>query len=138
MTKNHDRKWLFVLGGPETQLHDILWAVHDGKNHGRSKGEENIGVFPVTVGCPATPPQSFHQASFMPPRCTLTGKEAMASRRAEFLAAHDHIQNGRQAVASHHAESVAARNLTPMWAEFEAAKAEWAVEQEAAKSAHRE
>ena len=22
---------LFVLGGPETQLHDILWAVHDGK-----------------------------------------------------------------------------------------------------------
>ena len=27
MTKNG----LFVLGGPETQLHDILWAVHDGK-----------------------------------------------------------------------------------------------------------
>ena len=22
---------LFILGGPETQLHDILWAVHDGK-----------------------------------------------------------------------------------------------------------
>ena len=22
---------LFVLGGPETQLHDILWVVHDGK-----------------------------------------------------------------------------------------------------------
>jgi len=22
---------LFVLGGPEMQLHDILWAVHDGK-----------------------------------------------------------------------------------------------------------
>ena len=41
---------LFVLGGPEMQLHDILWAVHDGKNRGRSKGEENIGVFPVTVG----------------------------------------------------------------------------------------
>ena len=41
---------LFVLGGPETQLHDILWATHDGKIHGRSKGEENIGVFPVTVG----------------------------------------------------------------------------------------
>ena len=39
---------LFVLGGPETQLHDILWAVHDGKNCGRSEGEENIGVFPVT------------------------------------------------------------------------------------------
>ena len=41
---------LFVLGGPETQLHDILWAVHDGKNRGRSEGEENIGVFLVTVG----------------------------------------------------------------------------------------
>ena len=50
MTKNHDRKWAFILGGPETQLHDILWAVIDGKNHGRSEGEENIGVFPVTVG----------------------------------------------------------------------------------------
>ena len=41
---------LFVLGGLETQLHDILWAVHDGKNRGRSEREENIGVFPVTVG----------------------------------------------------------------------------------------
>ena len=51
MTKNHDRKWAFVLGGPETQKHDILWAVRDGKNHGRSEGEENIGEFPVMVGC---------------------------------------------------------------------------------------
>ena len=41
---------IFILGGPETQLHDILWAVHDGKNRGRSEGEENIVVFPVTVG----------------------------------------------------------------------------------------
>ena len=41
---------LFVLAGLETQLHDILWAVHDGKNRGRSEGEENIRVFPVTVG----------------------------------------------------------------------------------------
>ena len=41
---------LFVLGGPEMQLHDILWVVHDGKNRGRSEGEENIRVFPVTVG----------------------------------------------------------------------------------------
>ena len=41
---------LFVLGGPETQLHDILWAVHDRKNRGRSEGEENIGEFPVMVG----------------------------------------------------------------------------------------
>ena len=40
---------LFVLGGTETQLHDILWAVHDGKNRGRSEGEENIGEFPVTM-----------------------------------------------------------------------------------------
>ena len=46
MTKNV----LFVLGGPETQLHDILWAVHDRKNHGRSEGEENFEEFPVTVG----------------------------------------------------------------------------------------
>ena len=41
---------LFVLGGPKTQLHDILWAVHDGKNRGRSEGEENFGELPVTVG----------------------------------------------------------------------------------------
>ena len=41
---------LFVLGGPETQLHDILWAIHDVKNCGRSEGEENFGEFPVTVG----------------------------------------------------------------------------------------
>ena len=41
---------LFVLGGPETHLHDILWAVHDGKNRGRSEGEENFREFPVTMG----------------------------------------------------------------------------------------
>ena len=41
---------LFILGGPETQLHYILWAVHDRKNRGRSEDEENIGEFPVTVG----------------------------------------------------------------------------------------
>ena len=46
MTKNG----IFVLGGPETHLHDILWAVHDRKNCGRSEGEENIREFPVTVG----------------------------------------------------------------------------------------
>ena len=40
---------LFVLGGPETQLHDILWAVHDGKNCGRSEGEEDFGELPVMV-----------------------------------------------------------------------------------------
>ena len=41
---------LFILGGPETQLHDILWAVHDGKNRGTSEAEENFREFPVTVG----------------------------------------------------------------------------------------
>ena len=41
---------LFVLGGPEMQLHDILWAVHEGKNHGKSEGEENIREFSVMVG----------------------------------------------------------------------------------------
>ena len=41
---------LFVLGGPETQLHDILLAVHEGKNRGRSEGKENFREFPVTVG----------------------------------------------------------------------------------------
>ena len=41
---------LFVLGGPETQLHDILWAIHDGKNRGRSEGEENFWELPVMVG----------------------------------------------------------------------------------------
>ena len=50
MTKNHDRKWSFILGGLETQLHDILWAVHDGKNYARSEDKENIREFPVTVG----------------------------------------------------------------------------------------
>ena len=40
---------LFILGGPETQLHDILWAVHDGKNHGRSEGG-NSAEFSVTMG----------------------------------------------------------------------------------------
>ena len=31
-------------------LHDILWAVHDGENHGRSEGEENIREFLVMLG----------------------------------------------------------------------------------------
>ena len=46
MTENE----LFILGGPETQLHDILWAFHDGKNRDRSEGEENFRELPVTVG----------------------------------------------------------------------------------------
>ena len=40
----------FVLGGPEIQLHDILWAIHDGKKRGRSEGEENFGELSVMVG----------------------------------------------------------------------------------------
>ena len=64
----------------------------------------------------------------MPPRRTLTGKAAMASRGAELLAANDRTQNGREAMASHCAEFIAARDLTTMWEEFEDAKAEWAVE----------
>ena len=41
---------IFVLGGPETHLHDILWVVHDGKNHGRSEVEENFREFLVMMG----------------------------------------------------------------------------------------
>ena len=41
---------LFILGGPGTHLHDILWAVHDIKNCGRSEAEEIFGEFLVTVG----------------------------------------------------------------------------------------
>ena len=50
MTKNMTENGLFLLGGPGMHLHDILWAFHDGKNHGRSKGKENFREFPVTVG----------------------------------------------------------------------------------------
>ena len=50
MTKIMIENGLLVLGGPETQLHDILWAVHDGKNRGRSEGEENFREFRVMVG----------------------------------------------------------------------------------------
>ena len=62
----------------------------------------------------------------------------MASRRAEFLAAHERTQNGREAMASRRAEFIAARDLTTMWEEFEDAKAEWAIEQEVVKAAQRE
>ena len=40
---------LFVLGGPRSAGFDTD-TVHDGKNRDRSEGEENIRVFPVTVG----------------------------------------------------------------------------------------
>ena len=50
MTKNHQKNGLFVLGRPKMHMHDIVWAIHDGKNRGRREGEENIGEFPVIVG----------------------------------------------------------------------------------------
>ena len=48
--KKSCKKMGFLSWAGRTLLHDILWAVHDGKNHGRSEGEENVGEFPVTVG----------------------------------------------------------------------------------------
>ena len=34
---------LFTLGGPETQLHDILWAIHDGKTMVEARGRKISG-----------------------------------------------------------------------------------------------
>ena len=85
----------------------------------------------TVYGFPATPSQSSLQASFMALRCTLTGKEAMASHRAAFLAARDHT-HGKEAMASRRAEFIAATGHTVTWADFEAAMAEWAVDLEAA------
>ena len=34
---------LFVLGGPETQLHDILWAIHDGKTVVEARARKILG-----------------------------------------------------------------------------------------------
>ena len=34
---------LFVLGGPEMQLHDILWAVHDEKTVVEARGRKISG-----------------------------------------------------------------------------------------------
>ena len=74
----------------------------------------------------------------MPLHHTLTGKEVMASCRAEFIATRDRTRTGKEAMASRRAEFIAARDLTPTWADFEAAMAEWAVEQEEAKAAQKE
>ena len=41
---------LFFLGGPETQLHDILWALHDGKIMVEARARKILGEFPDTVG----------------------------------------------------------------------------------------
>ena len=59
----------------------------------------------------------------------------MVSHRAEFIAAHDHTQNGREAMASSRAEFIVAHDLTPTWVYPEASKVEWVVEQEASKAA---
>ena len=74
---------------------------------------------------------------FMPPHRTLTGKEAMASRCAAFLAARDRA-HGKEAMASSCAEFIAAAGQIVTWADFEAAMAEWVVDLEAAKAAQKE
>ena len=70
-------------------------------------------------------------------RCTVTSKEAMASRRAAFLAARDRT-HGKEAMASRRAEFITAGGQTVTWADFEAAMAEWVVDLEAAKAAQKE
>ena len=70
----------------------------------------------------------------MAPRRTVTGKEAMASRHATFLAARDRT-HGKEAMASRRAEFIAAGGQTVTWADFEAAMAKWVVDLEAAKAA---
>ena len=35
---------LFVLGGPETQLHEILWAVHDEKTMVEARARKISGT----------------------------------------------------------------------------------------------
>ena len=73
----------------------------------------------------------------MAPRRTVIGKEAMASRRAAFLAARERT-HGKEAMASRHTEFIAASGQTVTWADFEAAMAEWVVDLEAAKAAQKE
>ena len=70
-------------------------------------------------------------------RCIVTGKEAMASCRAAFLAAHDRT-HGKEATASRRAEFITVSGHTVTWADFEAAMAEWVVDLEAAKAAQKE
>ena len=63
---------------------------------------------------------------------TVTDKEAMASRRTMFLDARDRT-HGKEENASRRAEFITASGRTSMWADFDAAMAEWAVDLEAAK-----
>ena len=73
----------------------------------------------------------------MAPRRTVAGKEATASRRAVFLAAHD-LTHDKEVMASRRAEFIAAGGHIVTWADFEAAMAEWAVNLEAAKGTQKE
>ena len=73
----------------------------------------------------------------MVPRCTVTGKEVMASRRATFLAARDRT-HGKEVMACRCAEFIAVGGQTVTWADFEAAMAEWVVDIEVAKAAQKE
>ena len=48
--KSRQKMGFFILGGPETQLHDILWAIHDGKTMVEVMARKISGEFPVTGG----------------------------------------------------------------------------------------
>ena len=61
----------------------------------------------------------------------------MASRCTAFLAARDRT-HGKEAMASRRVEFIAASGQTVTWANFEAAMAEWVVDLEAAKAAQKE
>ena len=69
----------------------------------------------------------------MAPRRTVTGKKAMAYH----LAARDRT-HGKEAMASRRAEYTAASGQTVTWVDFEAAMAEWVVDLEAAKASQKE
>ena len=73
----------------------------------------------------------------MAPRRTVTGEEAMASRRAAFLAAHDRT-HGKEAMTSHRTELITVGGHTATWTDFEAAMVECVVDLEAAKAAQKE
>ena len=61
----------------------------------------------------------------------------MASRRAAFLAARERT-HGKETMASRCAEFIAAGGHTVTWVDFQAAMAEWAVDLEVAKAAQNE
>ena len=84
---------LFVLGGPETQLHDILWAVHDRKSRGRSEGEENIREFPVTVGGRGPSNACFSH------KCTRVGVRHWALTEPERLHSRLHVTEPERSMA---------------------------------------